>query len=311
MWIFLFVLTTLLSKHSWPLPHIYELTNSLFHAKHLVGLELVLDAFLPPYFYQIMRNCSYLGSSIQLTATTGPNTYFSNYIANCHVVEGWCDLKKWLGMGGVWWISSRSRRLWGLKNWLTQMKYLWSQCKLTCGICIVCISCIICKEFLNNWADSGKPVWCITPSSWVFGNLFGTLSSFWRSKQLVISCFPWRTSPLTDNSDNVTVSSPQTLVPGQLLWSRGWVGRVGPWRSSELFVLCEHFIERDMRHGPGCAFARFDCTHVSDDQDCGHGWWRKSWGERRWGGCDYWPGSVGLETGRLHSNSDCDGDLNL
>ena len=156
-----------------------------------------------------------------------------------NVVECWCDLKKWLGMGGVWWISSRSRRLWGLKNWLTQMKYLWSQCKLICGICIVCISCIICKEFLNNWADSRKPVWYIIPSSWVFGNLFGTLSSFWRSKQLVISCFPWRTSPLTDNSDNVTVSSPQTLVPGQLLWSRGWVGRVGPWRSFELFVLFE------------------------------------------------------------------------
>ena len=129
-----------------------------------------------------------------------------------NVVECWCDLKKWLAMGGVWWISSRSRRLWGLKNWLTQMKYLWSQCKLICGICIVCISCMICKEFLNNWADSRKPVWYIIPSSWVFGNLFGTLSSFWRSKQLVISCFPWRTSPLTDNSDNVNVPSPQTLI---------------------------------------------------------------------------------------------------
>ena len=60
MWIFLFVFTTFISKHSWPLPHIYELTNSLFHAKHLVGLELVWDAFLPPYFYQMMRNCSQL-----------------------------------------------------------------------------------------------------------------------------------------------------------------------------------------------------------------------------------------------------------
>ena len=82
MWIFLFVLTTFISKHSWPLPHIYELTNSLFHAKHLVGLELVLDAFLPPYFYQIMRNCSNLGSSIQLTATTAPYKYFPYYIGH-------------------------------------------------------------------------------------------------------------------------------------------------------------------------------------------------------------------------------------
>ena len=50
MWILLFVLATFILRHSWPLPHIYELTKSPFHAKNLVGLELVWDAFLPPYF---------------------------------------------------------------------------------------------------------------------------------------------------------------------------------------------------------------------------------------------------------------------
>ena len=65
-----------------PVPKDHTVTNSLFHAKHLVGLKLVWDAFLPPYFYQIMRNCSYLGSSIQLTATTAPNKYFSYLICN-------------------------------------------------------------------------------------------------------------------------------------------------------------------------------------------------------------------------------------
>ena len=49
----------------------------------------------------------------------------------------------------------------------------------------------------------------------------------------------------------------------------GW-GGWGP-DGALSFSFSVNFIERDMQHGSGCARAGFDCTHVSDDQDCGQG----------------------------------------